>query len=317
MSTYLTDMKADIRGILKDDPSSTADYQLSDTELGTIISEQALLRFSFDHPYVTADGVSATGVVAVEALSGTYSSSPYIKRVKCFRFLYQSPETTETFMMEYTTLHTLTETTITIDTAWRAAFKYLCAVVCAEHLSHKYGYWSDSSLGADIVDYSAKADYWRSRAKDLIVVYKSFSGEEKDVAPASAKGEYDISLPWGTDHVFHPRKWRRARVFEKGPGTKYIEVLEKGRRPGKRFPPPDPIRLWLRRTDKGKAFVQKIQEKYKLPYDKALERATYLKSMGIAKYGTIAVRMFRTVYKMGKQWAINKVERDIANWTKR
>jgi len=305
MSTYLTDMKADIRGILKDDPSSTADYQLSDTELGTIISEQALLRFSFDHPYVkrkfyvgtgeydyalpsdwsdsfsriasieydidsqapdiqegkdwilyesddteyslsgtasgtsvtcttvsqalffhdgnlikigagtasentyvTADGVSATGVVAVEALSGTYSSSPYIKRVKCFRFLYQSPETTETFMMEYTTLHTLTESTITIDTAWRAAFKYLCAVVCSEHLSHKYGYWSDSSMGADIVDYSAKADYWRSRAKDLIVVYKSFSGEEKDVVPASAKGEYDISLPWGTDHVFHPRKWR-------------------------------------------------------------------------------------------------------------
>ena len=58
-------------------------------------------------------------------------------------------------------------------------------------------------------------------------------------------------------------------------------------------------------------------EKYKLPYDKALERATYLKSMGIAKYGTVAVRMFRTVYKMRKQWAINKVERDIANWTRR
>ena len=166
-------------------------------------------------------------------------------------------------------------------------------------------------LSGKVLEGKASAGLKSAVQKSITAITMQIRNDVAQKIPIGVSGQARAGITHKTEN------WHRARVFEKGPGTKYIEVLEKGRRPGKRFPPPDPIRLWLRRTDKGKAFVQKIQEKYKLPYDKALERATYLKSMGIAKYGTIAVRMFRTVYKMRKQWAINKVERDIANWTKR
>ncbi|MFQ5638219.1 MAG: hypothetical protein ACE5IR_09535 [bacterium] len=84
-----------------------------------------------------------------------------------------------------------------------------------------------------------------------------------------------------------------GRVGEQGPAVKYIEVIEKGRRPGKKFPPPDAIELWLRHTDKGKAFVQSVKAKYKIKSNvSALRQATFLKSRGIAQRGIRAVKMF-------------------------
>ncbi|KKL13387.1 hypothetical protein LCGC14_2526250, partial [marine sediment metagenome] len=83
-----------------------------------------------------------------------------------------------------------------------------------------------------------------------------------------------------------------GRVGEQGPATRYIDVIEKGRRPGK-FPPPDAIELWLRRTSKGKAFVSSVKSTYNIKSQaSALRQATFLKSRGIAQKGIRAVKMF-------------------------
>jgi hypothetical protein len=120
-------------------------------------------------------------------------------------------------------------------------------------------------------------------------------------------------------------------VYEKGPAAMYVEVLEKGRTPGKKFPPPDAIRLWLERTDKGKLFVRSVKEKYfaqhaakakrnktaKESLDKRiLDTATFLKSRAIAKYGTPAIKMFEKVYLKRKQWVIDQFRKTVADFAR-
>lgn len=93
----------------------------------------------------------------------------------------------------------------------------------------------------------------------------------------------------------------RGVVASSGPSSKYAPIVEHGRGPGK-FPPPDAISLWLKRTAKGKVFVQAIQTRYGIKNEStALKAATYLKSRGIAKQGTPAQKMFaKTECKMRK-----------------
>lgn len=76
-----------------------------------------------------------------------------------------------------------------------------------------------------------------------------------------------------------------------GSAGKYSDIVEVGRRPG-RFPPPDAIEFWLRRSNKGKAFVASVAATYDLNPERALKSATYLKSRGIARRGTRGQRMF-------------------------
>lgn len=78
-----------------------------------------------------------------------------------------------------------------------------------------------------------------------------------------------------------------------GPASRYGDFVELGRRRGK-FPPRDAIALWLRRTDKGRAFVARVKARYNLKNDKAaLIQATFLKSRGISRRGTRGAFMFK------------------------
>jgi len=79
-----------------------------------------------------------------------------------------------------------------------------------------------------------------------------------------------------------------------GPAERYAEVMEKGRRPNKRRPPIDVIMGWLKRTDKGKAFVRSIKEKYKIKKKTtALKSAAFLKARAIGKKGIRGKFMFK------------------------
>jgi len=303
MSTYLTDMKTDVRNLLQDTPDTSADRIIGDTLLSSLITEQALLDFSRDFPrtlrkfyygtgeynydlpsdwvddfsvginiefdigsqapsvkerkdwivykldtsqytidnassgatsvtlstaneavyfrdgdrvtiadddasesnYVSADGVYSTGVVTVKtALSNTYDATPYIQQKQTIRFLYESPESSDAFMFIYTTIHTLTESSFTVPTNMQGAFKYLCVSVVANVLANHYKYSADSSIDADSVDYLGKASLWEETANR----FKGLYGKHLPKGTASAKGEYDLLLPWGREHIFHPKAWR-------------------------------------------------------------------------------------------------------------
>jgi len=103
---------------------------------------------------------------------------------------------------------------------------------------------------------------------------------------------------------YKKNSWHSGTSYEKGPATQYIEVIEKGRTPGKQMPPSEPIELWLRRTDKGKAFVMAVQEKYNLSPERALKQATFLKQRAIGKLGTRKVEMFKKTYEKRKTWVV-------------
>lgn len=77
-----------------------------------------------------------------------------------------------------------------------------------------------------------------------------------------------------------------------GPASKYGDIRERGRRPG-RFPPPDAIEYWLQRSNRGKAFVASIAADYDLKPAAALKAATFLKSRGIARHGYRGAWMFK------------------------
>lgn len=108
-----------------------------------------------------------------------------------------------------------------------------------------------------------------------------------------------------------------GRIYETGPATSYIVPLEKGRRKNKRMPPANAIEHWLKFTDKGKAFVRVIKEKYNLKTDvAALKSATFLKRRAIAQKGTRPVRMFQRTYKETKPLVVNDFRQTVARFAR-
>lgn len=114
-------------------------------------------------------------------------------------------------------------------------------------------------------------------------------------------GEREIAVKTPVGVTGHTRQGIHGRVIDplhgeigiQGPASRYGDFVESGRRPGK-FPPPDPISLWLRRTAKGRAFVAAVKERYGIKTDSAaLKQATFLKQRGIARRGTPGAFMFK------------------------
>src|SRR3972149_2561531 len=111
--------------------------------------------------------------------------------------------------------------------------------------------------------------------------------------------------------------WNHGRVAVAGPATKYAEIREKGRRPG-RFPPPDAIALWLKRTDRGRAYVAAIAAKYKIKNAaSALKQAAFLKARAIARQGYKGAFMFREAERRTKARVIANFKSALARWRAR
>ena len=113
---------------------------------------------------------------------------------------------------------------------------------------------------------------------------------ESQIAPKTPVGVTGHTRQGVFGKVIDPR---HGEIGIQGPGGRYGEFVESGRRPGK-FPPAAAIELWLRRTDKGRRFVASVKAQYEIEDNAAaLKQATFLKQKGIARRGTRGAFMFK------------------------
>lgn len=80
----------------------------------------------------------------------------------------------------------------------------LAAGLCCRVLATKYGQSMDPTLGADVVNYAEKTDFYARRSKELIALYEEHMGIEEGTAPASAVSDWDLPEAY----IFHGRKTR-------------------------------------------------------------------------------------------------------------
>ncbi len=125
------------------------------------------------------------------------------------RFLADTPQATEKIRVTYTALHILSEALNTIPLVDQDAVCNLAASLCSGALASYYAQTSDSTIGADSVNYRTKSQEYSSRAKDQKKLYMDHLGlKDGDVAPASVRKAVDVTYPGGADRLTHPRKWR-------------------------------------------------------------------------------------------------------------
>jgi hypothetical protein len=125
------------------------------------------------------------------------------------RLVNETPEDTDTFRVTFT----VPRTEDTIPDADVDAVSYLAAALCCEDLANAFAQTSDSTIGADSVNYRTKSQEFASRAKRLKALYSEHVGiQEGDSAPASAVvKDLDVRYPGGADRLTHPRRKRERR----------------------------------------------------------------------------------------------------------
>lgn len=101
-----------------------------------------------------------------------------------------------------------------------------------------------------------------------------------------------------------------GKVGVEGAAAKYAEIRELGRKPG-RFPPVDAIALWIKRTPRGRAFLNEIAQAYSLKGERALKSAAFLKARAIAKRGYKGAFMFRNAEKAKRNEILKNFERTL------
>ena len=166
-------------------------------------------------------------------------------------------------------------------------------------------------LSGPLFDGQAKVQLHRAIKTDLQKIGFQL---ENEVASNTPEGETGQARRGVTHSVKNTAAGMRLDIYESGPAKSYIEVVEQGRRPNKRKPPPEPIERWLRFSSKGRRFVREIASKYNLSPEKALQRATFLKVRAIGKYGIKAVHMYSNVFKKRRAFAENKIKATIARF---
>lgn len=121
----------------------------------------------------------------------------------------------DTAYVTYTLRHVLTESgtpTDTIPAVDRDAVANLAAALCLRFLAAYYAQTSDSTIGAESIDYADKARQYQGLADDCERFYRAHMGMPKDgalVGAASAVVDLDVDLQNGAgDRFFHPRRYR-------------------------------------------------------------------------------------------------------------
>jgi len=160
--------------------------------------------------WTCGDGVPSTGVVTLKnALSNTYDATPFVSKRKVLRFLVDSPSTTEIIMVTYTAIHTLSDAIDTLPAHDYDAVVNIAASLCASEIASELAKQSDPSIMGDVIDHLDKSRRWSEIAKEYEEKYMDQLGitEESGVVGASAESEQDAVYAWGTDRLFHPRRW--------------------------------------------------------------------------------------------------------------
>lgn len=118
-----------------------------------------------------------------------------------------TPGAGKTMRLRYTTRRE-TETDV-LSTDMDAVIK-LAASLCCRALAGLYAQTSDSTIGADVVNYRTKSQEYTSLADKYEKDYVQQISGTKDEAVKAASGtvNWDASLQGGYDYITHPRRYR-------------------------------------------------------------------------------------------------------------
>ena len=127
-----------------------------------------------------------------------------------FRFLDDVPPTTESFRVNYTTRHTVSDATSTIPAQEENSFVLMSSALFCKMIAGYYAQQGDSSIGAD----AARNDDLTSRYLKMYSSYKKdyndLMGIDKNnlIQAASITMDQDADASWQTDKLTHPRRYR-------------------------------------------------------------------------------------------------------------
>lgn len=161
--------------------------------------------------WVTADGNTTTGVVAVKnALANTYDATALVKKKDHVSLRRSEPLATEYMVFHWTAQHSLTASVDTIYANDYRSMAYLAAAYCSYSLAANFAFKQESSIAADSVDFGTKASEWESRGKIFEKIYNDHigKGEDEETKAASEIADLDSNFQWGRDYLFHGRSRR-------------------------------------------------------------------------------------------------------------
>lgn len=177
---------------------------LSSTELDSIISVQAIQIYSKHKPYIKTVDITANGtytytinttnfpgwteglseIAFIEYPAGE-SQNPRDNEIgfdeydiylsgttKYLRFLDDTPSS-GTIRVKFTRMHAIgaTANNTTVYDVDFSAFCDLCTSIACRDIASKYSHFTDSTYGADAVEYRTKGDMWASRSKLFLDSY--------------------------------------------------------------------------------------------------------------------------------------------------
>lgn len=227
MST-LADIRAKVISSVKDDSGKLVNPDDYNTKI-----QAAIKRYSRHRPGIAAVDIVGNGTHDYSLPTGWNDEFSSIKSIeyplgdvpatlldndefeiyqsptgKKIRLLNYAPVATASFRVSFTILRT----DATIPDMDVDALVTLAAALCCEDLANAFIQSSDSTIGADSVNYRSKAAEAASRGKRLMQLYKEHLGiKDDDVTPAaSAVVDLDMKYPGGGERLTHSR-WGRKR----------------------------------------------------------------------------------------------------------
>lgn len=131
------------------------------------------------------------------------------------RFLSMTLSVNTQAAVDYALRHKLTETVSgeagieTSPESDRPAIASLAGSICCQNLAAYYTNVSDSTIGADAVNYGVKGQEYATRAKELRAAFDQLMGLTGGLPAASAVQDLDVDLQnsWG-DRFWHPGRYR-------------------------------------------------------------------------------------------------------------
>lgn len=123
------------------------------------------------------------------------------------RFLATKPTASDSIRVLYTIPHSVTGSTSTVYANDFDAVCALAASICCGMLSRKFLQTSDSTIGADVVQYAAKSSAAATRAKELYKSYLDHLGLT-DIPASGGIKEFDTGFVWAEEYLTH-KSWHR------------------------------------------------------------------------------------------------------------
>lgn len=128
------------------------------------------------------------------------------------RLRYDTPAVGETVRISYSATHTIAATS-TVPASDNSALADLAASFCLRKLASRQTQSSDTTIGADAVNYGQQPTNYTMLADRLLRQYRDHMGlgdggqGGSDNAPALTIRDTDTDMAWGGERLTHPRRW--------------------------------------------------------------------------------------------------------------